>query len=501
MSLSVQFTPLFEVQADWLIVGVFEEEVFAMSLAALDGRLAGALSRLRQGGDIGGKANELTPLLDCQGTGSPRLLIVGLGKRGSADRAALGDAAATAARFVTDKPRKRVAFALPENVEGIGWSELALTVGVGLMRGCQGPGVRKTEPSRYVPDELWLIAPPQAPAEELQHGTRRAAVEGKAVALARELVNMPPCDLYPESLAELARQVAGGAGIDCSVLQDEQLEAERLRALLAVARGSDRPPRLVVLRYRGAPPSLGGEAPPLLGLVGKGVTFDSGGLSLKTNEQMLDMKSDMAGAATVLTAISAIAELRLPVDVLGVLALVENMPGPKAMKLGDVIQSRNGTTIEVLNTDAEGRLILADALAYAVDHGATRLVDLATLTGACMIALGEHVAGLMGNNDAWLNRIESAAQRAGERLWRLPMWPLYAERLKSDVADVKNVTGKRYGGAITAAKFLEKFVGNVPWAHLDIAGPSWAESASAAQDSGGTGAFVRTLVELASELK
>jgi leucyl aminopeptidase len=166
-----------------------------------------------------------------------------------------------------------------------------------------------------------------------------------------------------------------------------------------------------------------------------------------------------------------------------------------------VIQSRNGTTIEVLNTDAEGRLILADALAYAVDHGATCLVDLATLTGACMIALGEHVAGLMGNNEAWLGRIESAAQRAGERLWSLPMWPLYAERLKSDVADVKNVTGKRYGGAITAAKFLEKFVGSVPWAHLDIAGPSWAESASAAQDSGGTGAFVRTLVELASELK
>jgi leucyl aminopeptidase len=500
MSLSVQFTPLFEVQADWLIVGVFEEEVFSMSLAALDGRLGGALTRLRQGGDITGKANELTPLLDCQGTGSQRLLIVGLGKREAADRAALGDAAAAAARLVTDKPRKRVAFALPENVEGLGWPELALTIGVGLMRGCQGPGVRKSEPSRFVPDGLWLIAPPQAPMPELQHGAQVAAVEGKAVALARELVNMPPCDLYPESFAELARQVAAGAGIDCSVLRVEQLEAERMRALLAVARGSDRPPRLVVLRYRGTPPGREGETP-LLGLVGKGVTFDSGGLSLKTNEQMLDMKSDMAGAATVLAAISAIAELRLPIDVLGVLALVENMPGPKALKLGDVIQSRNGTTIEVLNTDAEGRLILADALAYAVDHEAKRLVDLATLTGACMIALGEQVAGLMGNDDAWLARIESAAQRAGERLWRLPMWPLYAERLKSDVADVKNVTGKRYGGAITAAKFLEKFVGNVPWAHLDIAGPSWVESASAAQDSGGTGAFVRTLVELASELK
>lgn len=500
MSLSVQFTPLFEVQADWLIVGVFEEEVFSLSLAALDGRLGGALSRLRQAGDISGKANELTPLLDCQGTATQRLLIAGLGKREQADRTVLGDAAAAAARFITDKPRKRVAFALPENVEGLGWPELALTVGVGLMRGCQGPGVRKSAPSRFVPDELWLVAPPQAPMQELQYGAQVAAVEGKAVALARELVNMPPCDLYPESFAELARQVAAGPGIECTVLQEEQLEAERMRALLAVARGSDRPPRLVVLRYQGAPPGQGAEEQ-LLGLVGKGVTFDSGGLSLKTNEQMLDMKGDMAGAATVLAAVSAIAELRLPVNVLGILALVENMPGAKAMKLGDVLQSRNGTTIEVLNTDAEGRLILADALAYAVDHQATRLVDLATLTGACMIALGEHVAGLLGNNEAWLSRLEAAAQRAGERLWRLPMWPLYGERLKSDVADIKNVTGKRYGGAITAAKFLERFVGGVPWAHLDIAGPAWAEQASAAQDSGGTGAFVRTLVELASELK
>jgi leucyl aminopeptidase len=209
------------------------------------------------------------------------------------------------------------------------------------------------------------------------------------------------------------------------------------------------------------------------------------------------MKCDMAGAAAVLGAMQGIAELGPPVNVVGVLAIVENMPGGRAMKLGDVLHARNGKTIEVLNTDAEGRLILADALAYAVDLGASHLVDLATLTGACMVALGNDVAGLMSNNDAWARRVQTAAESVGERAWPLPMYPLYAEMIKSDVADVKNTGGSRYGGAITAAKFLEEFVGGVPWVHLDIAGPSWVERENAVRASGGTGCFVRTLIELA----
>jgi len=331
--------------------------------------------------------------------------------------------------------------------------------------------------------------------EAVRQAAHRAGVEGRAVALAQELVNLPPCELYPETFAERARQVAAGAKVECTVLDEKQLEAERMAALLAVARGSDRPPRLVVLRYRGGP----GER--TLGLVGKGVTFDSGGLSLKTNEQMVDMKCDMAGAAAVLAAVTAVAELRLPVSVLGVLALVENLPSGKAMKLGDVLRARNGKTIEVLNTDAEGRIILADALAYAVDQKASPLVDLATLTGACMVALGEEVAGLMGNDPGWCDQVMAAAWRAGERAWPLPMFPAYGDMIKSTVADIKNSTGKRYAGAITAAKFLENFVGGVPWAHLDIAGPAWAEHESPTRDAGGTGCFVRTLIELAREFK
>ncbi len=209
------------------------------------------------------------------------------------------------------------------------------------------------------------------------------------------------------------------------------------------------------------------------------------------------MKCDMAGAAAVLAAIGAIAELGLPVNVFGVLALVENMPSGKSLKLGDVLRAKNGKTIEVLNTDAEGRLILADALAYAVEQKVDHLVDLATLTGACMVALGPEVAGLMTNNEAWGEQVLAAARRAGEKAWPLPMFPHYGEMIKSDVADMKNTGGSRYAGAISAAKFLEEFVGETPWVHLDIAGPAWAEKDSPSRDAGGTGCFVRTLVELA----
>jgi leucyl aminopeptidase len=493
MQVNVQFGPLAEVKADWLIAGAWEDEEPSGALAELDARLGGTVARLRQAKDIAGKANELTPLLGCTGAAADRVLVVGLGKRDKADRDTLIDAAAAAARQVTGKQRARVAFALPDNFPGLGWDEVAWAVCAGVMQGSYGPGIRKSEPDRFAPAELLLAAPASAPADRVRQGARRGEVEGRAAWTARELVNLPPCELYPETFAQRAQEVAARAGLECTVLDEKQLEAERMGALLAVARGSDRPPRLVVLRHRRGG---GGRT---LGLVGKGVTFDSGGLSLKTTEQMLDMKCDMAGAAAVLGGMQAIAELQVPVNALGILALVENLPSGRAMKLGDVLRARSGKTIEVHNTDAEGRLILADALAYAVDQKVDHLVDLATLTGACVVALGTDVAGLMSNNEAWSDQVLEAAERAGECAWPLPMFPHYGELIKSPVADIKNTGGTRYGGAITAAKFLEEFVGKVPWAHLDIAGPAWAEHESPAQDAGGTGCFVRTLVELARE--
>jgi leucyl aminopeptidase len=493
MQLNASLVPLADVQADWLIAGIWEEGVLSGALASLDSQLGHTIGRLCQKGDITGKPGELSYHLDPKGIASERLLVVGLGKRDMIERAGLTDAAATAARAITAKAYRRLAFALPEDVPGLSWREVAQAAGVGLMQGCYGPGLRKSQPARFAPEQAELAAPPSAPAEEVRAGARLAEVEGRSAQLARDLVNTPPCDLYPETFAQRAKEAAAAHDIDCEIWDELRLEAESMGALLGVARGSDRPPRLVVLRYRR------GVDSPTLGLVGKGVTFDSGGLSLKTNEQMADMKCDMAGAAAVLAAMTAIAELRVPVNLLGILPLVENLPGGRALKLGDVLRTRSGKTIEVLNTDAEGRLILADALAYAVDQRVQHLVDLATLTGACMVALGVEVAGLMSNNEAWSERVRTAAKQAGEKVWPLPMFPHYEELIKSQVADMKNSGGTRYGGAITAAKLLEQFVGQVPWVHLDIAGPAWAEHESPTRDAGGTGCFVRTLVELARE--
>lgn len=483
MRLTLLSTPFAEITADWLLVGLWEKE----SPRGLDAKLAGIVSRLFEQGDVAGKAKELTPLYQVDGLAAKRIMLVGLGPRDKADYASLLSCSAAAAKMLSSKPTKRIAMVLPESALP---ADAALhACAQGIYQGSSTAGIRKSTTERTPPEELCFLVP--RIDASLQESVKRAEIEGRATNLARELVNLPPCELYPETFAERARDAAGKVGLNVQVLDERQLQDERMNSLLAVARGSERPPRVVVLRYQK------GGARPTLALVGKGVTFDSGGLSLKTTEQMVDMKCDMAGAAAVLGAMQAIAELQLPVNVLGVMALVENMPSGKAMKLGDVLKARNGKTIEVLNTDAEGRLILADALAYAVDLKANHLIDLATLTGACMVALGHDVAGLMTNNDGWGQKVLAAAQAAGEKAWPLPMMPHYREMIKSDIADIKNTGGSRYAGAISAAKFLEEFVGDVPWVHLDIAGPSWAEKENATREAGGTGCFVRTLVEVA----
>jgi leucyl aminopeptidase len=262
---------------------------------------------------------------------------------------------------------------------------------------------------------------------------------------------------------------------------------------LSVAKGSPRPARLVILEYRGGKP---GDAP--MAIVGKGVTFDSGGLSLKPTDSMTTMKCDMAGAAATLAAVCAAARLKLPVNVVGLCGLVENMTGGAAMKLGDVLTARSGKTIEVLNTDAEGRLVLADVLNVALDRKPARIVDMATLTGACVVALGTDVVGAFANDQAWCDTIVAAARKAGEPIWQMPMFPEYSEHIKSEIADIKNTGDGRWGGAITAAKFLEEFVEGTPWCHLDIAGPAYFDKPKPWADVGGTGVMVRTLVELMS---
>ena len=490
MDISVVQQPLAAVSADWLIVTLTEQGEFAPDVAALDAALGGRLTRLREAGDLTGKAGDLLELRDAIGNGPQRILIAGLGPADKLNRAALDKSLMAAVRRISTKQYAHVAAALPVSADGP--AAAAQVTAAALQVGCVGQGLYRREPERFEFGRATIIAPPDAPAADVETGAQRGRIVGQAVNLARELVNRHPGELYPETFARRAEQAAAQFGLQCDILDELRLRQERMNSLLGVAQGSTRPPRVVVLEYRGAAPDA-----PLWGWCGKGVTFDSGGLSLKPTDGMKTMKCDMSGAAAVLAAMTAVAQLKLPVNLIGVMGLVENMPSGSSYKLGDVLTARNGVTIEVLNTDAEGRLVLADVLAWTVDRGAQRLIDLATLTGSCVVALGEEVAGVFTNNQPWCDEVLAAARSAGEDVWQMPMFDAFSEQLKSDVADCKNV-GTRWGGSITAAKFLEKFVGQTPWVHLDIAGPAFVENSKPHRDGGGTGAMVRTLVELAT---
>jgi leucyl aminopeptidase len=488
MNITLLRQPITSVQAQWLVQGIFENET-EPPRGLEDTALGTTIERLRSEKELTGTIGELAPLYHSPGLAAGAVLLVGLGPRGRFDAGAAFSAGCTSAKRLAGTGRDCVAVVLPSagdpNSVASAWIE-------GAIIGTQSSGLRKTESNRHPFGTLALIVQPEQAEESvlaLEHSLRRGAIVGHAVNLARELANTPPSDKSPTKLANRIRLVASDAGVSVEVWDKERIDHERFGGLIGVAAGSDEPPCFLILDYR-----LGGNSP-TLALVGKGVTFDSGGLCLKPGASMEDMKADMTGAAVVVATMQAIARLAVPVNVTGYLALSENMTGGKAMKLGDVLTIRNGKTVEVLNTDAEGRLILADALSFAVERRPDRLLDLATLTGACVTALGTKVAGLFSNDDAFCQDFLSACYQTGERAWRLPLDEDYKEALKSHVADLKNIGGK-WGGAVTAAKFLEQFVGSTPWIHLDIAGPSWCDSDSAAQDVGATGCFVRTLVRL-----
>ena len=492
MNLQVVSASARDVDADWLIVGVPETGEWDSELVALDSALQEQLSRLREAGDLTGKLAELLSLPDMPALKSRRLLLVGLGVPSELSVARWEKVAMTAARHVSSKNDVRVAVCVPEQLGSLSRDRAIEVLATALVVGSQGQDLYKAERCRFPFAAAQIVLPPGSEIGTAASATERGRILGDAINLTRELVNRPPHEIYPETFAARALQEAIPCGLMCHVFDEKRLEAERFGSLLAVAKGSDRPARMVVLEHHG-----GGPNAPILALVGKGVTFDSGGLSIKPTDGMLTMKCDMAGAATVLGAMTAIARLKLPVNVVGYCGLVENMLGGKAYKLGDILTARNGVTIEVHNTDAEGRLVINDVMSYAVDHGASRLIDLATLTGACVVALGEDVAGAFTNNQAWCDQVLAAAKTVGEDLWQLPMFDSYNELLKSDIADCKNIGG-RWGGAITAAKFLEKFVAGKPWVHLDIAGPAFASGSKGHREGGASGCFVRTLVEIAS---
>ncbi len=493
MEVKVTDTLWHEVEADWLVVGVTESSELTAAQTALDAALGGQFARLRESGDLSGKQEETLAIHDVPGIAAQRLLFIGLGDGANLTLAAYNKVMMTAARKVSGKQDRSIAVVLPDaELDDISLVQCAETLAAAIPVGSAGQDLYRAERDHFEFSSAQIVVPPEQNTAEIADAVQKGAILGEAINLTRELVNRPAEEVFPESIAERAGQIANDVGLQCEVLDEDQLRDENMGSLLAVARGSDRPPRVVVLKHQ-----QGGNDAPTLALVGKGVTFDSGGLSLKPNDSMLTMKCDMAGAATVLGAMTAIARLQLPVNVVGYLGLVENMISGRSYKLGDVLTARNGTTIEVHNTDAEGRLVLADVLSLAVDRGADKLVDLATLTGACVVALGEEITGAFSNDEDWCDSVVNAARNAGELIWQMPMDDHFAELLKSDVADVKNV-GPRWGGAITAAKFLEKFVSETPWVHLDIAGPSFASSNKPHREGGATGCMVRTLIELAS---
>jgi leucyl aminopeptidase len=484
MIVSPTETTVVDIDADAVVVGVDADGALSKEAREIDMASGGVLTRLVQDEEISGKLATVTLLMSVSGVKAPIVAVVGLGDTEKSGRGEAFRAASAAARRLAEKSRRRVAFYLSD-----AWTEQQVESGIcGAMVGCRGQDLYRSEKNSHPFEEvLW--------DDTYEAVLSSGQILGETVNLTRQLVNEPPSRIYPESFAAEAEKFAEEYGLAIEVWDQRRLEEERCGALLAVGQASARPPRLVILTHEGGEPD-----DPKLALVGKGVTFDSGGLSLKPTDGMKTMKCDMAGAATVIGAMQAIARLELPVNVIGLVGLVENLVSGNAYKLGDVVTARSGKTIEVLNTDAEGRLVLADVLDVAVERGADRIIDLATLTGACMVALGTEVAGLMTNDQAWCDRVRAAAEACGETVWQLPMFAEYGEQIQSKVADIKNVGEARWGGAITAAKFLEQFVGETPWVHIDIAGPAFLENPKSWLDAGASGSFVRTLVEVARQV-
>ena len=419
----------------------------------------------------------------------PATLAVGLGDPESVDLERLRRAAAAAVRAAWRAEGLSLALlaGAPDTMKRPAGAQ-ALTEGALL--GAYRFTKYKTDADACRLRRIDIVAKGGGPvAAAIERGRAIAA----AVALARDLVNEPPEAATPRRLAQVATSLATeDSGLTCEVFDEKAIRKERLGGLEGVARGSAEPPRLIKMTWD--PP----RARASVVLVGKGITFDSGGLSLKSADGMMSMKMDMSGAAAVLAIMSLLPELQLPVRVVGIVPTTENLPGGKAYKPGDVLRIRNGKTVEVLNTDAEGRLILADGLSLAAEEEPNAIVDLATLTGACVVALGRKISGLMGNNEGLISEVEAAADRAGEPTWPLPLPSEYRKDIDSKVADVKNIGTPGSPGALVAGLFLKEFVGDVPWAHLDIAGPAWAESDDGYLAQGATAVGVRTLVELLS---
>ena len=482
---------LTEADAQALAVAVFKGENSAAGvLKNLNAAIGGSIAEAINSEEFAGKEHETAYFhVNDRKLKFNRLLLVGCGERDSYKSAQVTQMAGTATRFLRGKNIQNIAIA-PRSDGDV--ERVAQTVVVGALMGLFEPDKYRTKDKEKREIKSITVVIEDADKKAVQRGADRGLIIGESINFTRDMANEPGGYMTPTIMADRAKNVAKEFGLSIDVLDQRQMEKLGMGSLLGVARGSDEPPKLIIMKYQ--PSRFRGKKDDLLALVGKGVTFDSGGISLKPGENMELMKYDMTGAATVIGTMRAIAQLKPSVPVLGVAPCTENLPSGKATKPGDVLRAMTGKTIEVINTDAEGRLILADAIAYAKKLGATRIIDMATLTGAVSIALGDVNTAILGTDQELIDEVIASGVEVGEKFWQLPLDKEYTNQIKSDIADIKNVGGKK-AGTITAAAFLKEFSEETPWAHLDIAGTAWGDPATSFRSKGPTGIAVRTLIE------
>ncbi|MEG6586429.1 leucyl aminopeptidase [Dendrosporobacter sp. 1207_IL3150] len=483
---------VFELSCDTIIIGLSEKAIHPADITGIiDNNLSGLLSEIKSENQDYTNYGEVNILSVTSPFKFKKILLVGLGKIEDLTLDKVRALFGHAARLARKQRAQSVAAVLP-NIESFESIDVAKCAVEGMILGHYKFLYYKTTKTNNTDITKFTIINTQSNENELMNqALENSKIIAESVNFARDLVNHPACYITPTKLAKYAAEIADEDNLDLSILDRSHMKQLGLDALLAVAQGSTENPQLIVLKYTGDETSK-----EFIAYVGKGVTFDSGGISLKPSERMGEMKGDMAGGAAVLAAMRAIAKLKPMANIIAVIPCVENMPSGCALKPGDVIKSMAGYTIEIITTDAEGRLLLADAITYCKKLGATKIVDVATLTGACVVALGSVASGVITNNEAWCNQILKSASCCGEKMWQLPAYDEYKEQIKSDIADLKN-SGGRMAGAITAGLFLEKFADNTPWAHIDIAGTSDIESDKGYNVKGATGAAVRTLIHLA----
>ena len=502
MKTQLSFAPLSQVKTELLAVLAADTQTDKAPdakpqpvLLTADAAVKAAAAAVLASGEFKAGANETILLHAPAGLAAKRLLIVGLGKQAKVTANSLRSAAGTAVRFIKPRGIRELVFALPEleTLTATGCTSAAVE---GAFVGEFDPDTYRSERKDQSVESFTLAAPAGADKAALEAAFAEGVILGESQNFARALVNEPGNKLTPTLLGQRAALMAAEVGLGWEVHSTEKLRELKMGAFWSVAQGSAEPPALIVLRYE--PKGVTGG--PILGLVGKGITFDSGGISIKPSDKMEEMKTDMAGGAAMLGAMRAIALLKPKVRVIAVICAAENMPSGTAQKPGDVQTAmpfspdKPGKTIEIINTDAEGRLVLADGLTYARQLGATHLIDAATLTGACVVALGHVNAGAFSNDDEAWAKFDAGLAISGEKFWRMPLGEEYAEMIKSDIGDIKN-TGGRWGGAITAAEFLKVFVEDTPWIHLDIAGLAWAEDSKPYIAKGPSGVAVRSILE------